>query len=50
MAIKSALMTTAYDAHGVSPTSADSIFAQGSGHMDPNKAADVGEWHVCCHL
>jgi subtilisin family serine protease len=41
MAIKSALMTTGYDVLDVTST-ANRIFRQGAGHVDPNKAADPG--------
>lgn len=40
MAIKSAMMTTAYDLVGIS--GASRTFAQGAGHVDPKKAADPG--------
>ena len=44
MAIKSALMTSGYDAYvdGLSTNSSTLIFRQGAGHITPNKAADPG--------
>jgi subtilisin family serine protease len=41
MAIKSALMTSAYDVLDAT-TTASRIFRQGAGHIQPNKAADPG--------
>ncbi len=41
MAIKSALMTSAYDVLDVTST-ANKIFRQGAGHVRPNSAADPG--------
>jgi subtilisin family serine protease len=40
MAIKSAMMTTAYDLLSVAPSLRP--FAQGAGHVDPKRAADPG--------
>ena len=42
MAIKSALMTSAYDVLDGPNTSASVIFRQGAGHVKPNSAADPG--------
>ena len=42
MAIKSALMTTAYDVIDAGVSDATRIFRQGAGHVDPNKAANPG--------
>jgi hypothetical protein len=42
MAIKSALMTSAYDILGGPNTSPAVIFSQGAGHVQPNSAADPG--------
>lgn len=41
MAIKSALMTTAYDVKD-SGSLASKLFSQGAGHVDPNKAVNPG--------
>lgn len=41
MAIKSALMTSAYDVLDGKATDPSVIFSQGAGHVDPNKAADA---------
>ena len=42
MAIKSALMTSAYDVLDPSVSDATRIFRQGAGHVRPNSAADPG--------
>ena len=42
MAIKSALMTSAYDVIDPSISDATRIFRQGAGHIKPNSAADPG--------
>jgi subtilisin family serine protease len=42
MAVKSALMTSGIDVVGSSNTSPATIFAQGAGHVRPNRAADPG--------
>ena len=42
MAIKSALMTTGYDVLDGEHRPVRSIFRQGAGHVQPNKAADPG--------
>jgi hypothetical protein len=42
MAVKSALMTSAYDVLDPSITTATRIFRQGAGHVQPNSAADPG--------
>ncbi|HSL30219.1 MAG TPA: S8 family serine peptidase [Anaerolineales bacterium] len=42
MAIKSALMTSAYDVLDGSNTNPTVIFRQGAGHVQPNSAADPG--------
>ncbi len=42
MMIKSALMTTAYDVLDGPGTDPQVVFAQGAGHVDPNRAVDPG--------
>ncbi len=42
MAVKSALMTSAYDVLDGPDTDPDVIFSQGAGHVAPNSAADPG--------
>jgi subtilisin family serine protease len=42
MAIKSALMTTAYQTQNTGAPIDGGVFAYGAGHVDPNRAADPG--------